>query len=119
MSVKDRRKAPRVDIDLPVVIEGSEGEVSGRTLNISSNGVYFEIPHYMELMTRVRMGLAIPAAGDDGKGESIVSFDGVVVRIEPENEAPQPVKYRIAVFFTAIPESSRDILATYINRTLK
>ena len=118
MSVKERRKARRVDIDLPVVIEGSEGEVSGRALNISTNGVYFEMPHYMEPMTKLRMGLSMPQSDNPDSDESIVSFDGVVVRVEPDKEEPDIKSYRIAVFFTYLPESSSRILDTYINRML-
>ncbi|TFG90020.1 MAG: PilZ domain-containing protein [Candidatus Atribacteria bacterium] len=118
MSVKDRRKAQRVDINLPVVIEGSEGEVSGRALNISTNGVYFELPRYMELMTKLRMGLSIPQSDDPDGDEGIVSFDGVVVRVEPEKEEPGVKSYRIAVFFTHLPENSCEILNTYISKML-
>ena len=118
MSAKERRKARRVDIDLPVVIEGSGGEVCGRALNISKNGVYFEMPRYMELMTKLRMGLSIPQPANPDRDENIVSFDGVVVRVEPEKEEPDTKSYRIAVFFTYLPESSSEILDTYINKML-
>ena len=118
MSIKDRRKAPRVDIDLPVVVEGSEGEISGRALDISLNGMYFEMPHYMEPMTKVCMGLCIPDPDDLDADESVVSFDGVVVRVEPENEEPMGKSYKIAVFFTNLPKASSDILTEYINKML-
>ncbi|MBN2184608.1 MAG: PilZ domain-containing protein [Candidatus Krumholzibacteriota bacterium] len=118
MSAKERRKARRVDIDLPVVIEGAEDEVCGRALNISANGVYFEMPRYMELMTKLRMGLSIPKADGPEGAESIVSFDGVVVRVEPEKEEPDIKSYRIAVFFTYLPKSSSEILDTYISKMI-
>ncbi len=119
MSISDRRKAARVDIDLPIVLEGSDGEISGKALNISTNGIYFEIPHYIESMTKVQMGLVIP--GQEGKtaGESVVSFDGVVVRVEPDNEDEAVSTYRIAVFFTHVPESSMEILSIYIAKMIK
>ncbi len=116
MSAVERRKARRINIDLPVVIEGGENEACGRALNISTNGVYFEMPRFMELMTKLRMGLSLPRADDPDGDENIVSFDGVVVRVEPEKEEPGTDTYRIAVFFTNLPENSSRILSRYISR---
>lgn len=116
MSVMERRKARRINIDLPVVIEGSDNETCGRALNISKNGVYFEMPRFMELMTKLRMGLSLPRVDSPDGDENIVSFDGVVVRVEPEKEEPGTKTYRIAVFFTNLPENSIRILSRYISK---
>ncbi len=117
MSTRERRKAPRVDVDLPITVEGGYAEVSGKTLNISTNGVYFESPRYMEPMTRVMMSLAVQAeSGGAGKGR--VQFDGVVVRVEPEERSPDISSYRIAVFFTRVPDESMKILRDFVEKSI-
>lgn len=118
MSFHERRKAPRVEVDLPIILQGTEGEISGKTINISANGIYFEIPRFIEPMTKLRMGLAIPAAEGSGEKEGVVQFDGLVVRAEPDMETEGTDTYRIAVFFTHVPDASRDILTTFIDKYL-
>jgi hypothetical protein len=117
MSGRERRKAPRVDIELPIILEGGSGEVRGKTLNISSSGIYFELSRYIEPMTKLRMGLAIPLAAENG-AEGIVQFDGIIVRTEPETESDEVKAYRMAVFFTDVPDSSKDILSRFISNNL-
>ena len=114
MSFNERRKSPRVEVDLPVSLEGAEGEISGRALNISTTGIYFELPHYIEPMTKIRMGLSVPASGE-GTGREVVQFDGVVVRTEPESPEDGVVDYRMAVFFTSVPEKSLEALTGFIS----
>ncbi|MCK4538441.1 MAG: PilZ domain-containing protein [Candidatus Krumholzibacteria bacterium] len=117
MGGRERRKSPRVDVELPIILEGADGEVRGKTLNISASGIYFELSKYIEPMTKLRMGLAIPLATENGK-EGIVQFDGIVVRTEPETESEETKVYKMAVFFTKVPDSSMGILSKFISTNL-
>lgn len=115
-SLSDRRKSPRVAAELPIAVEGGPSESIGKTLNISENGVYFEVPHIIEPLTKVRMELFIPTNKDpDDKGIR-VGFDGVVVRVEPEEAAGHIGPFRVAVFFTHVPENSMKVLLDFIER---
>jgi hypothetical protein len=116
-SLSDRRKSPRVAAELPIAVEGGPAESSGRTLNISENGVYFEVPHAIEPLTKVRMELFFPdeEGSEDG---SRVGFDGVVVRVEPEDIDDHPGPFRVAVFFTHVPEDSMAALTAFIERNV-
>jgi hypothetical protein len=117
-SLSERRKTPRVAAELPIAIEGGPAEASGKTLNISENGVYFEVPHFIEPLTKVRMELLIPA-GEKSEEEGVrFGFDGVVVRVEPETPADHQGPFRVAVFFTNVPEYSMAALQGYIERQL-
>lgn len=116
-SLSDRRKSPRVAAELPIAVEGGPAEASGKTLNISENGVYFEVPHFIEPLTKVRMELFIP--DEEGAEEgSRVGFDGVVVRVEPEDHEGHSGPFRVAVFFTHVPENSMAVLMAYIERNV-
>ena len=117
-SLSDRRKTPRVAAELPIAIEGGPAEASGKTLNISENGVYFEVPHFIEPLTKVRMELLIPATSDSEEKEIRFGFDGVVVRVEPETPTDNTSSYKVAVFFTHVPDYSLTALQAYIERSL-
>jgi hypothetical protein len=117
-SLNERRKSPRIEAELPIAVEGGPAEASGKTINISENGVYFEVPHIIEPLTKVRMELLVPDESDpDGAGRR-VGFDGVVVRVEPEEHEDHPGPFRIAVFFTSVPEESLKALQSYIELAL-
>lgn len=115
MSLKERRKAKRIDARLAVTVLDGPAEATGHTLNISTNGVYFQSPHFIEPLTRVRLSLVVPRT--EGKEENI-DCDGVVVRVEPENKDSSVDLYKIAVFFTYISKSSQNGLDRYIQMRL-
>jgi hypothetical protein len=117
-SLSERRKSPRVEAELPIAVEGGPAEASGKTLNISENGVYFEVPHFIEPLTKVRMELFFPSEdGSEEEGDRL-GFDGVVVRVEPEEPADHPGPFRVAVFFTHVPESSLTVLKAFIEKNM-
>jgi hypothetical protein len=117
MALKERRQAQRVEANLAVTINGGPSEAKGKALNISSNGICFESPHYLSALTRVRLELIIPDP-DSRKRGSPVMCDGVVVRVEPEKKDPAVAKYNVAIFFTLVPDSSQKILERYIRSRL-
>jgi hypothetical protein len=117
MTFNERRRAPRVRAELPILLEGGPAEAGGKTLNISTSGVYFEVPHFIEPLTKVRMELLFPGSGSPGS-EGRVGFDGIVVRTEPETPSPDVTVYRTAVFFTYVPETSLKFLTKYIEKRL-
>ncbi len=118
MSAKERRKAHRVDAALPILISGGEERAEGKTLNLSSNGVYFESPREIEPLTKVRMELMVPVLEGGTEKEMGVSFDGVVVRADLDNADPNVQRYRIAVFFTHVSQASQKVLDSFIKRRL-
>ncbi len=116
MNVKERRKANRVETNLPIAISGAPEEAEGRTINISANGVYIESPRMIEPLTKVRMELMVPVIKNGTETEMGVTFDGIVVRVNPEKTSPGETCYKIAVFFTHVPKASQEVLDRYIKR---
>jgi len=113
----ERRQAQRVEANLAVTIKGGPAEAKGRALNISTNGIYFESPHFMEPLTKVQLELLVPDAGSS-KRELTVTCNGVVVRVEPERKDPSVSNYNVAIFFTFVPDASQKILDRYIRARL-
>lgn len=117
MTITERRKSQRVQVDLSVAVTGMGAEARGRALNISTGGIYFESPHYLSPLTKVRLDLRVPNAKSSMK-ESSVSCEGVVVRVEPEQKDPSVKQYRVAILFTQVPEHSLEILDKFIRSKL-
>ncbi len=117
MAFNERRKAQRVDANLAVTVRGGPAEAKGKALNISTNGIYFESPNFIEPLTRVKLELLVPEPGP-AKRELAVACDGVVVRVEPERKNPAVAAYRVAIFFTYVPDASQKTLDRYIRARL-
>ncbi len=118
MTFKERRRAKRVDANLAVTISGAPEGKQGKTLNISTNGVYFESPKFIDMLTKVQLELVIPVGGPESGKEERITCDGVVVRVEPEHEDPDVAKYNIAVFFAYVPKAAQTVLSRYIKSRL-
>jgi len=118
MTIKERRRAQRVDANLAVTVSGAPEGAQGRTLNISTNGVYFESPKFIDVLTKVQLELVIPI-GEPGSGkEERVTCEGIVVRVEPEHEDPDVSRYNVAIFFAYVSKSSQAVLSRYIKSRL-
>ncbi|UCF06981.1 MAG: PilZ domain-containing protein [bacterium] len=116
--MKERRKAQRVEAKLAISISGGRGEAMGQTLNISTNGVYFKSSRFIEPLTKVQLELIIPDPADPKKEGTPVMCDGLIVRVDPEQEDPSVSIYHAAIFFTYISESAQKTLDNYIRRRL-
>ena len=117
MTFKERRKAKRVEANLALTIVGESGEETGKTLNISTNGVYFLSPRFIEPLTKVSFEILLPKEKGGGSKQPI-RCEGIVVRAEPEKKDPSISSYNIAVFFTALSDSSLKSLARFIQERL-
>jgi c-di-GMP-binding flagellar brake protein YcgR len=119
MKFKERRKAQRVEANLAITLSGGPaGEATGKTLNISTNGVYFQSPRFIEPLTKFQLELMIPDPRYPDKGELSVTIEGVVVRVDPEKKDEAVSSYHVAVFFTFVSESAEKILTRYVKRRL-
>jgi hypothetical protein len=111
MTRVERRSAARVPARLAMEITVGGGRARAESLNVSANGVYFASSSFIPVLTKLRITLELPE-----DGETRVTCDGVVVRIEPEKETPGQSDYEVACYFTDIAEADRGRLESYILR---
>ena len=112
MKQKERRRAVRAPAKLAMEVKlGGRDCGQLETINVSANGVYFSSPTFIAPLTRLEITLIIP---DRAKEDREVPCEGVVVRTEPETEDKRHDRYQIACYFTAIGESDRENLESYI-----
>jgi hypothetical protein len=117
MTFKERRRAKRVEANLALTIVGEAGEETGKTLNISTNGVYFQSPRFIDPLTKVSFEILLPK-GEDGTSKRPIKCEGIVVRVEPEKQDPSVSSYNIAVFFTALSDASQKSLDSFVKQRL-
>lgn len=115
----ERRVERRVQARLQIELQFDPGGKSHptNTINISSNGVYFASPTFVEPLTRLSMRLLLPGNGGDAP-ETAVECVGVVVRCVPEAPSPQVDRYEIACYFTDTSDEFRTLLEAYVQSNL-
>jgi len=115
----ERRRGERVDAKLKLRVDlPAAGAVADlETINISTSGVYFRSDHHIAPMTKLAMALELVVPGvDDGDARvAVLSCEGLVVRTQPEEPAPDVSSYEIAVFFTNVDAEGKRILEDHIN----
>ena len=118
----ERRRAQRVDASLRMQVfldEGSDRDALTEIemVNISTSGVYFRSRSYMAPMTKLALSLelSVPGTAEGETEHALIQCQGLVVRIDPEEEQPAGADYDIAVFFTWIEPDSQVILEQHIS----
>ena len=112
MSSTERRQTPRLQLDLPLHLTFGDRTFDTRISDISTSGIRFRTPEALPLMTRVQIGLELPASGAGGP----VALHGVVVRSDVRPDAsgdPDPAggQYETAIFFDELsPEAQRRLV---------
>ena len=112
----EKRRHPRLNQNIPLKIKLDQSDLATQTINISCTGVYCRIKQPLPLMTKLKVMLFLPLKLKNNK-ETIkeVSCQGVIVRIEPDNNNGS---YNAAIFFNQITESAKEKIAQFVNSHL-
>lgn len=112
----ERRRAPRISKQLPLVLRHARNEFVTKTENVSASGAYCTVTRYVAPMTKLKVRLELPDASS--RSPRLISGEGVVVRVEPPYPTPRRRVYHIAIFFNELSERSRGLLAAYVEQHL-
>lgn len=116
---QERRKAVRIPAKLAMEITLSGRDLAkAESINVSANGIYFTSPIFIEPLTKLQISLLLPKPGALSSQYREVRCEGVVVRIEPEEEEPGRDHYQVACYFTSIMDDDREHLEAYILQQL-
>lgn len=113
MSRPERRRAPRVSAQIPLVISHEAGTLEAKTENLSAAGAYCTLKRYVAPMTKLQIRLELPGASKP----ATVNCQGVVVRVHPPAPTPKAT-YQVAIFFHELSDHGRSVLARYIQDRL-
>ena len=97
MSTTERRKFPRIQLNIPLQLNLGEETISSRISDISTSGIRFRTPAALPLMSRVQLAIQLPT----GSGAPL-ALSGVVVRsasMPTEDAAASGGEFETAIFF--------------------
>ena len=109
---KERRAHTRTDVRLTAGMRRSEGgePLAVTTVNVGAGGVYVEVPHFIEPLTKLEIALDLPGAS----GATRIETEAIVVRTSPEQETAGTERYQVACAFLALSEDHRVALQTWV-----
>lgn len=109
---KDRRQHPRADARLAAGVRAAVGSdlVAVTTLNVGAGGVYVEVPHFIEPLTKLEMVLDLPT----GNSSVRIETEAIVVRTQPERPDPSVARYQVACAFLTLSPEHREALQQYV-----
>jgi hypothetical protein len=110
MGGEERRRYPRSRSTLKVVKQKDDG-ILNHVDNISANGVLCHTAQAVDLMTRMRIVIDLPAPS-----ETRIDAQGVVVRCDPEHVKGD--SYRVAILFTKISDEDHDAIHRFVEHDL-
>ena len=113
MSTPNRRKDPRIAHRVPLHLTHEVEVTKTESENLSASGVYCTVKHYIPLMTKLKIRVALPT-----EHGSHIDCRGVVVRIEPPVESKRAT-YNVAIFFNDLADDDRTRLAGYVQTHLQ
>jgi len=113
----ERRRHPRANICLRLVLEGKAddaGEATRlETLNLSAGGFYCSVTRSFDPLTRLGLRFVFPPFGPHYQEARSVDCEAVVIRCEP---VPQETdSYRLAACFTRLAPEDRRYLTQYVD----
>jgi hypothetical protein len=118
LTPSDRRQSPRFNVHVPLSLSISGAEqtetVNATAANVSMNGVYCTVNCYLPLFDKILITFVLPEESEDSY-HLVSQCEGVVVRIDPEEETPGCSEYQVALYFNNLSESERDLLQTIIS----
>lgn len=110
----ERRKHPRINLELPLKVAANGYDFATSTMNISCLGAYCRISKYVPPFTKVLVKLTLPVATNTRNKNYSVECNGVIVRTEDENSGG----FNIAIFFNHIKDDQRKKISKYLNQFL-
>lgn|SRR3989338_6948487 len=110
----ERRKHPRINLELPLKVAANGYDFSTSTMNVSCLGAYCRITKYVPPFTKVLVKLALPILTNSGSKNYGLECRGVIVRTEDELSGG----FNIAIFFNHIKDDQRKKISEYLNQFL-
>ncbi|MHC4956181.1 MAG: PilZ domain-containing protein [Planctomycetota bacterium] len=112
MSTQERRKYPRIQLDLPLQLTLGDATIRSRIFDISTSGIRFKTPEPLTLMSRVQLAIQLPTGGG-----TPLALSGVVVRSATTEAAETPAEgaeFETAIFFDDLTDKMHGQLTRFL-----
>ena len=113
----ERRKCPRYNVQIPIQLSLSHSSfpdaLDATALNLCQNGLYCTVTRYIPPFHKLLITMIAPKH-EETPPRVISQMEGVVVRVEPEQEEAGCHTYHVALFFQEISEEQDDALQSLL-----
>ena len=111
MTRVERRKQPRVHVDLPLQLTFRDSTVATQIRDLSTSGIRFRAPSVLPLLSRVQIALELPEM-PSGASAGSLAITGVVVRSDETGDDQRA--FDTAIYFEDLSERARSQLSQFI-----
>ncbi|MDF1553152.1 MAG: PilZ domain-containing protein [Deferrisomatales bacterium] len=109
---KERRREERFRRSVPLRVgHDSVDGVRAESINISTRGLYCKVTRYVQPFSKTKVCLELPFVARDPES---MECDGVVVRVEPDVEAPGIDEYRLAIYFLNLGHRQAELIEDFL-----
>ena len=108
--IQERRRAVRLDVELPFRIAHQDYEAEVVTINISHNGFCFRAEKDIPMMTKLNLGVSLP------NSKKVIRVQGVVVRKEKD---PRTGDFLLAAYISEIKATDQKTLEKFIQSRVR
>ena len=114
----ERRAHPRIEAELEahLICPIAEDAIAVVTRNVSCSGLYCRVPRHIPASTRMAMAIILPVREAGHVHNRLLQLEGVVVRIDPEQEEVGRKDYRIALYFPTLTREARAVIGRYVRQ---
>ena len=116
----ERRRSPRIKATHELVLQAGEGNgFHATSVDLNLGGIYCTLDRHLPLFTKMHVGMTLPISDEKG-GEHLfrLGFEGVVVRMEPEEAEPGCDAYACAMAFVNVEAEAELALAKYLLQSM-
>ncbi len=115
----EQRRHPRVAKRLAITLGTPGLTFEAATHNISSSGLYCDVPAAIPLMTKVDVTLLLPTNSAPSRSYRQIRCGGVVVRHDTvPAQRGGALRHRLAIFFTRMQPRDRHNLTQFVEHQL-
>jgi len=111
-SLKDRRRHPRVQGNIPVKICGEDFDAVTETKNLSRSGVFCRVDKCIDPMTKFKIQLLLSYKKSSKMTTKKIACEGVIVRAQ---KVPGKEEYNTAIYFNDISEKDANAITDYVH----
>ena len=109
---KERRRDERFTRSVPLRVgHDSVDGVRAESINISTRGLYCKVTRYVQPFSKTKVCLELPFVARDSES---MECEGVVVRVEPDVEAPGIDEYRLAIYFLNLGHRQAELIEDFL-----
>ena len=119
-SRSERRRSPRIKAKHELVLQAGEGSgFNATSIDLNLGGIYCTLDRHLPLFTKMHVGMALPVLDEHGTEHKFdLGFEGVVVRMEPEEPSEHCDGYACAMAFVNVAPEAELVLAKYLLQSL-